>query len=148
MNLNKKEINRLSYLLGKSTHLILDEKERVELFNLIAKEQPNCPLSFDEIHKLGLIIVGTYQLMTIYEEYNKPKSSENEYIVIDQELDIAKFNLDEKELLNMADHDYIFLRLNNGKIEYADVSYPNKEINNVIKQITKITWKEPELSEV
>ena len=71
----------------------------------------------------------------------------NEYIVIDEEGSVLKYNLDVKELENMLDFGYNVLRVNNGKIEYSYISHPWKEINNKTEVIVKITWKEPELKE-
>lgn len=59
MNLSNNEFSRMSYLLGKSQRFILNNDEKDELRNLISKEQP-CPLSFDEMVKLGFMIVGMY----------------------------------------------------------------------------------------
>ncbi len=75
INLNKEEINRLSFLLGKSQHLILDSSESIELRTLILKEQ-ECSLSFDEMIKQGHIIVGMYIIQESIkrqelEDYNK-----------------------------------------------------------------------------
>ncbi len=69
MNISKEEINRLSFLLGKSKYLILNLGETLEIRTLISKEQ-NCPLNFDDMVETGLIIVGMNYIM---EEYNKMK---------------------------------------------------------------------------
>ncbi len=69
IKLNKNEFDRMSFLLGKSEDLILNLKENEELRKLISKEK-DCPLSFEEMKKSGLIIVGMYHIM---EEYNKMK---------------------------------------------------------------------------
>lgn len=66
MNLTKEELNRMAFLLGKSQHLILDEKEKNELRTLISIEHP-CPLSFNDMIKLGMIIVGTNVILESYE---------------------------------------------------------------------------------
>lgn len=69
IKLNKNEFNRMSFLLGKSKHLILTLDEQTELRTLISKEQ-DCPANFDKMIETGLIIVGMYYIM---EEYNKMK---------------------------------------------------------------------------
>lgn len=72
MNLTKDEIDKMSFLLGKSKYFILNIEECNELRTLINKELP-CPLNFDKMIKSGLIIVGTY---TILEAYEKMKNIE------------------------------------------------------------------------
>jgi hypothetical protein len=70
MNLTKEELNRMAFLLGKSQHLILDEKEKNELMTLISIEQP-CPLSFDNMIKLGMMIVGSNTIIETYDKMTK-----------------------------------------------------------------------------
>lgn len=147
MNLNKEEITRLSYLLGKFKHLSINTIERDEIKNILTKEYKQSPDSIDGLINLGLICVGMYNVLTEYNKLNKEQSI-NEYIVIDEEGSVLKYNLNEEELQNMADAGYNILRVNNGKIEYADVSWIFQCVNNISRSMAKITWKEPELTEV
>lgn len=67
MNLTEEEFNRMSFLLGKSRHIILTKEEYTELRYLINKEQVP-PIDFDKTIELGCIIVGAYTILETYEK--------------------------------------------------------------------------------
>lgn len=63
MKLSSNELSRMEYLLGKSKYSNLSATEQNELRRLIVKDQPSAQGdSFDELIKLGLILVGMYIL--------------------------------------------------------------------------------------
>ncbi len=74
MNITKDEVNRMSFLLGKSKNFVLNVNEHHELRTLIDKEQI-CPLEFDKMINLGLIIVGTYTVLETYEKIKNDKDN-------------------------------------------------------------------------
>jgi len=69
MKLSPNEFERMEYLLGKSNYSNLSSVERSELKRLILKNQPSAKNeSFDELVKLGLILVGIYVLAKAFEK--------------------------------------------------------------------------------
>lgn len=61
----------------------------------------------------------------------------SEYTVIEDSLEVYKQEFEEDEILPLLDSGFVVavLRLNNGKIEYADINYETESFE----------WKEPEL---
>lgn len=68
MKLSSNEFERMEYLLGKSKYQTLSYSEQNELRKLITTDRPSAQNdSFDELVKLGLILVGIYILAKAFE---------------------------------------------------------------------------------
>lgn len=74
--LNNEDLDRMTYLLGKSQYNKLFNEEETELRTIIEKEQ-KCPLRYIDMIRLGMLIVGTYKIKDIInKELNKCETME------------------------------------------------------------------------